>query len=91
MEDDRLCTVALLSTSDTDLLAARSSGAGYKLANPARLHPADLPAVLDGSDVVVVRVLGGQEAWREGLTSLRTQDRPVVVVATALSARAAAL
>jgi len=80
VEDDRLCTVALLSTSDTDLLAARSSGAGYKLANPARLFPADLPAVLDGSDVVVLRLLGGQEAWREGLASLRAQDRPVVVV-----------
>ena len=28
---------ALLSTSDTDLLTARSSGAQYRLANPARL------------------------------------------------------
>ncbi|HEY2078898.1 MAG TPA: cobaltochelatase subunit CobN [Streptosporangiaceae bacterium] len=80
MEDDRLCTVALLSTSDTDLLAARSSGAGYKLANPARLLPADLAAVLDGSDVVVVRLLGGEDAWREGLAQVRAQDRPVVVV-----------
>jgi cobaltochelatase CobN len=81
VEDDRLCTVALLSTSDTDLLAARSSGAGYRLANPARLLPADLPAVLDGSDVVVVRLLGGEEAWRDGLAQLRTrQHRPVIVV-----------
>jgi cobaltochelatase CobN len=80
VEDERLCTVALLSTSDTDLLAARSSGAGYRLANPVRLLPADLPAVLDGSDVVVVRLLGGEEAWREGLARLRTQDRPVIVV-----------
>ncbi len=80
MEEDRLCTVALLSTSDTDLLAARSSGAGYRLANPARLLPADLAAVLDGSDVIVVRLLGGEEAWREGLAQVRVQDRPVVVV-----------
>jgi len=80
VEDDRLCTVTLLSTSDTDLLAARSSGAGYKLANPARLMPGDLPEVLDGSDVVVVRLLGGEEAWREGLAALRSQRRPVVVV-----------
>ena len=80
MEDDRLCTVALLSTSDTDLLAARSSDAGYRLANPARLLPADLPAVLDGCDVVVVRLLGGEEAWREGLAQVRAQERPVVVV-----------
>jgi len=80
VEDDRLCTVALLSTSDTDLLAARSSGARYRLANPARTLPDDLPAVLDGSDVVVVRLLGGEEAWREGLARLRAQDRPVIVV-----------
>ncbi len=80
MEDDRLCTVALLSTSDTDLLTARSSGVGYKLANPARLLPADLPALLAGADVVVVRLLGGEEAWRAGLASLRAQDRPVIVV-----------
>jgi len=80
VEDDRLCTVALLSTSDTDLLAARSSGARYKLANPARLLPADLPALLDGADVVVVRLLGGEEAWREGLASLRSLNRPVIVV-----------
>jgi cobaltochelatase CobN len=80
VEDDRLCTVALLSTSDTDLLAARSSGAGYKLANPIRLLPADLPQVLDDADVVVVRLLGGEEAWREGLAALRSQSRPVIVV-----------
>ncbi len=86
MEDDRLgwqtalCTVVLLSTSDTDLLAARSSDAGYRLANPARLLPADLPALLDGADVVVVRLLGGEEAWRAGLAQLRTQERPVIVV-----------
>jgi len=80
VEDDRLCTVALLSTSDTDLLAARSSGTGYQLANPARMLPDDLPAVLEGSDVVVVRLLGGEEAWHEGLARLRAQDRPVIVV-----------
>jgi cobaltochelatase CobN len=80
VEDDRLCTATLLSTSDTDLLAARSSGAGYRLANPARLLPADLPAVLEGSDVVVVRLLGGEEAWREGLARIRAQERPVIVV-----------
>ena len=37
--------VALLSTSDTDLLSARSSGADYALANPSRLDvAADLAA-----------------------------------------------
>jgi cobaltochelatase CobN len=77
---DRLGTVALLSTSDTDLLAARSSGAGYRLANPARLPLAELPGLLDGADIVVVRLLGGEQAWRDGLALLRGQRRPLVVV-----------
>src|ERR1700733_12656717 len=80
VEDDRLCTVALLSTSDTDLLTARSSGAEYRLGNPARLALDELPGLLAGADVVVVRLLGGEQAWREGLGWLRGQDRPVVVV-----------
>ena len=80
MEDDRLCTVALLSTSDTDLLTARSSGAEYRLGNPARLALDELPGLLAGADVVVVRLLGGEQAWREGLGWLRGQERPVVVV-----------
>ncbi|MFI7490014.1 hypothetical protein ACIBXA_16705 [Micromonospora echinaurantiaca] len=29
--------ILLLSTADTDLLAARASGADYRLANPARV------------------------------------------------------
>ena len=76
----RLPAVTLLSTSDTDLLAARASGADYRLANPARLALADLPALLDGTDVVVVRLLGGEQAWREGLAELRAQHRPLVVL-----------
>jgi cobaltochelatase CobN len=78
--DDPVGTVALLSTSDTDLLTARSSGAGYLLGNPARLALADLPALAAAADVVVVRLLGGEQAWRDGLGWLRAQPTPVVVV-----------
>jgi cobaltochelatase CobN len=85
----QLGTVALLSTSDTDLLAARSSGAGYRLANPARLALADLPGLLAGTDVVVVRLLGGEQAWREGLAALRGQQRPLVVLGGELTPDAA--
>jgi cobaltochelatase CobN len=79
VEDDRLGTVALLSTSDTDLLAASSSGAGYRLGNPARLGPGDLPGLLAGADVVVVRLLGGEQAWPDGLAAVRAQPLPVIV------------
>jgi cobaltochelatase CobN len=89
LEPSALGTVALLSTSDTDLLAARSSGAPYRLANPARLPLDELPALLDGADVVVVRLLGGEQAWREGLAWLRSGGRPVVVLGGELAPDAA--
>ena len=80
MHHDQRASVLLLSTSDTDLLAAQASGAGYRLANPARLPAADLPSLLDGADLVVVRLLGGEQAWREGLAVLRRQPVPLIVL-----------
>lgn len=74
----------LLSTSDTDLLSARAATGPvpYRLANPARLDVAELPALLEGTDLVVVRLLGGIRAWEEGLEVLLAEDqhRPVVVL-----------
>jgi cobaltochelatase CobN len=72
--------ILLLSTSDTDLLSARRSAAPYRLANPARTAVEDLPALLDGATVVVVRLLGGRRAWPEGLDALLAQPVPVVVL-----------
>jgi cobaltochelatase CobN len=72
--------ILLLSTSDTDLLSARASGADYRLGNPARLDVADLPELVEGADLVVVRILGGRRAWEEGLDALLAGPRPVVVL-----------
>ncbi|MFF0488335.1 cobaltochelatase subunit CobN [Nocardia sp. NPDC004068] len=72
--------ILLLSTSDTDLLSARASGAAYRLANPARLLLDDLPALLDGVDLVIVRILGGRRAWEEGLDAVRASGIPLVAL-----------
>ncbi|MBE1537165.1 cobaltochelatase subunit CobN [Actinomadura algeriensis] len=72
--------ILLLSTSDTDLLSARASGADFRLANPARVAVEDLPGLVEGTDLVVVRLLGGRRAWEEGLDALLAGPRPVVVL-----------
>ncbi|GAA3523666.1 cobaltochelatase subunit CobN [Aeromicrobium panaciterrae] len=73
--------IALLSTSDTDLLSARSSGADYVLANPSRLDVAtELPPVIEGADLIVVRILGTASSWREGLDTVLASGAPVVVL-----------
>ncbi|GAA2718816.1 MULTISPECIES: cobaltochelatase subunit CobN [Streptomyces] len=74
--------ILLLSTSDTDLLSARAAGGPvpYRLANPARLPLDELPGLLEGADLVVVRLLGGIRAWQEGLDVLLAGPRPVVVL-----------
>ncbi|TLP57784.1 cobaltochelatase subunit CobN [Microbispora triticiradicis] len=72
--------VVLLSTSDTDLLSARASGAAYRLGNPARLTVDDLPALVEGAGLVVVRLLGGRRAWEDGLDALLAGPCPVVVL-----------
>ncbi|MBF6276564.1 MULTISPECIES: cobaltochelatase subunit CobN [Nocardia] len=72
--------ILLLSTSDTDLLSARASGADYRLANPARLLVEDLPGLLEGADLVVVRILGGRRAWEEGLDAVRAAGIPLVAL-----------
>jgi cobaltochelatase CobN len=76
-------TLLLLSTADTDLLAARSvpePALELRLANPARVD--DPVALLDGVRLVVVRLLGGRRAW-EGFDVLRSAcaERRVPLVA----------
>lgn len=76
-----MSTVLLLSTADTDLLAARASGAGYRIGNPTRVDVAEeLPALLDGAGLAVVRLLGGKRAWEEGLAALKASGVPTVLL-----------
>jgi cobaltochelatase CobN len=72
--------IVLLSTSDTDLLSAAASRAGYRLGNPARLDLDELPALLAGATAVVVRILGGQRAWEDGLARVLDSGVPAVVL-----------
>ncbi|MFD4430318.1 cobaltochelatase subunit CobN [Nocardia sp. NPDC058497] len=72
--------ILLLSTSDTDLLSARASGADYRWGNPARLLVEDLPELLDGADLVIVRILGGKRAWEDGLDAVRASGVPMVAL-----------
>ncbi|MGH3312218.1 MAG: cobaltochelatase subunit CobN [Streptomyces sp.] len=76
-----MSTVVLLSTADTDLLAARASGAGYRIANPTRVDATeDLPGLLAGADVAVLRLLGGKRAWEDGLAALKASGVPTVLL-----------
>ncbi|MGW3962557.1 cobaltochelatase subunit CobN [Amycolatopsis sp. NPDC005003] len=72
--------ILLLSTSDTDLLSARSSMREYRLGNPSRLDVAELPGLLDGVKIVVARILGTPRSWQDGLDTLRASGAHVVVL-----------
>ncbi|MBB3676808.1 cobaltochelatase subunit CobN [Modestobacter versicolor] len=73
-------TFTLLSTSDTDLLSARSSAAGWRLGNPARLGAEGMVQLAAGSDLVVVRILGVRRQYEEMLAPLLAGSAPVVVL-----------
>src|SRR5204863_7979336 len=66
----------LISTADTDLLAARASGAPWRVANPSRLTVEDLPGLLEGAALVLVRLLGGRRTWPDGLDAVLATGVP---------------
>ncbi len=73
-------SIALLSTSDTDLLSARASGADYTWANPSRATETQLQETVDGADLVVVRLLGSPDELWDGLETLRARGVPLVIL-----------
>ncbi|MFF8763007.1 cobaltochelatase subunit CobN [Nocardiopsis dassonvillei] len=72
--------IALLSTSDTDLLSARASDRAYAWANPSRASDAELTGVVEGADLVVVRLLGSPHDLWPGLAAVRERGTPLVVL-----------
>ncbi len=78
MSENRV--IVLISASDTDLLAARASGAPWRLANPARTAPDQVPGLVAGAYCVIVRLLGGRRSWPDGLAAVLAQGLPTVVL-----------
>jgi len=72
--------IALLSTADTDLLAAKASGEDWLLANPSRLDLSTLPTLLNDANIVVLRLLGGKATWPEGLAAVLELGLPTLVL-----------
>jgi cobaltochelatase CobN len=72
--------ILLISASDTDLLAARASGAPWRLANPARTAPDEVPGLVAGAYCVILRLLGGRRSWPDGLAAVLAQGLPTVVL-----------
>ncbi|WP_050803767.1 MULTISPECIES: cobaltochelatase subunit CobN [Protofrankia] len=52
----------------------------WRVANPARLAAEGVPDLLRGADAVVVRLLGGQRAWPDGLAAALAAGLPAVVL-----------
>jgi cobaltochelatase CobN len=72
--------IALLSTSDTDLLSARASGADYTYANPSRPGHQEMAAAIESADLVVARILGSPQDLCEGFARIRATGKPMVVL-----------
>ncbi len=72
--------IALLSTSDTDLLSARSSGADYTWANPGRPGHTEMAEAIEAADLVVARILGGPQDLCGGFERIRATGMPMVVL-----------
>lgn len=70
----------LLSTSDTDGLAAAQSERPWVWRNPTDLAAADVTTLLADADVVVLRLLGSARTWEDLISLVTSQEKPLVVV-----------
>jgi len=75
-----LTRIALLTTTETDLLSARASGADYVYGNPAKLDVAAVETLIDGADLIVFRFLGGKEQLPATFTTCTESGLPLVVL-----------
>ncbi len=75
-----MLTILLVSSADTELLAAAASGAGYLTANPARTAAQDAAGLAGRADLVVLRLLGGRKAWPDGVAALQAAGKPLVAL-----------
>src|SRR2546430_15701367 len=62
------------------MLAGGEGGRASGVANPPRLDPVDLPALLADAGLVVVRLLGGRRTWPDGLDAVLAGGVPVVAL-----------
>jgi len=72
--------IALLSTSDTDLLSARASGEDFIWANPTQVPHREMGSLLATADIVVVRILGGPQDLCSGFRQVAESGVPTIVL-----------
>jgi cobaltochelatase CobN len=72
--------IALVSTSDTDLLSARASGADYIYVNPSKAEHTEMAAAFHAAELIVARILGSPKSLCSGFARIRGEGQPMVVV-----------
>ena len=88
-ERNTTAMIALLSTSDTDLLSAKNANTAdmvdFRYANPTHISDALLDEIIDAADIIIVRLLGGKRAWEDGLRRIFASGTPTIIVSGELA------
>ncbi len=63
--------IALVSTSDTDLLSARACGADYVHVNPTKVAHTEMADAFAAADLIVARILGSAKSLCSGFDRIR--------------------